>query len=110
MMLNVVLADVLKALCLGAKAVGLGRAFMYANSVSYFGTRGTSDSGLTPVAGIWGSGYRTYRTDPTARDSPGHASSGRHECERTGARDGRLFELSPFSDTDSVYHYDRLNV
>lgn len=29
-------ADVLKALCLGAKAVGLGRAFMYANSVSCF--------------------------------------------------------------------------
>lgn len=26
--------DVLKALCLGAKAVGLGRAFLYAQSVS----------------------------------------------------------------------------
>jgi L-lactate dehydrogenase (cytochrome) len=25
--------DVLKALCLGAKAVGLGRAFLYANGV-----------------------------------------------------------------------------
>lgn len=28
--------DVLKALCLGAKAVGLGRAFLYAQSVSLF--------------------------------------------------------------------------
>lgn len=26
--------DVLKALCLGAKAVGLGRSFLYAQSVS----------------------------------------------------------------------------
>lgn len=26
-------SDVLKALCLGAKAVGLGRAFLYANGV-----------------------------------------------------------------------------
>jgi L-lactate dehydrogenase (cytochrome) len=26
-------SDVLKALCLGAKAVGLGRAFLYANAV-----------------------------------------------------------------------------
>lgn len=28
--------DVLKALCLGAKAVGLGRSFMYAQSVCFF--------------------------------------------------------------------------
>jgi isopentenyl diphosphate isomerase/L-lactate dehydrogenase-like FMN-dependent dehydrogenase len=27
-------ADILKAVCLGAKAVGLGRPFQYANSVS----------------------------------------------------------------------------
>ena len=28
--------DVVKAVCLGAKAVGLGRAFLYAQSVSAF--------------------------------------------------------------------------
>lgn len=27
--------DVVKALCLGARAVGLGRAFLYAQSVSF---------------------------------------------------------------------------
>ena len=29
-------SDVLKALCLGARAVGLGRTFLYGQSVRYF--------------------------------------------------------------------------
>lgn len=90
-MLSTLSADVLKALCLGAKAVGLGRAFMYANSVSR--PRTSADQTLTPAPGLRRGGCRTYHPNSSARDSSGDASPGRHECERIGARDGTLFDL-----------------
>jgi L-lactate dehydrogenase (cytochrome) len=40
--------DVLKALCLGARAVGLGRAFLYAQSVSPFTLLSCSLNNISP--------------------------------------------------------------
>jgi len=77
--------DVLKALCLGARAVGLGRAFLYANSV--WGEEGCmrvieskgNDTKDVCAADYWGN-------SSSRRNSAGDAVA---RSEQIGAVDGR---------------------
>jgi len=62
--------DVIKALCLGAKAVGLGRPFLYAQSVSIvFSWIFNSDK---PASGVWGCRRRKNYPDPSEGNCDSH--------------------------------------
>lgn len=58
--------DVLKALCLGAKAVGLGRAFLYAQSVSNGAC--VKFIQLIILIGLWRSWCHSFSADPATRN------------------------------------------
>src|ERR1700691_4265794 len=76
--------DVLKALCLGARAVGLGRAFLYANSV-------WGEDGCMRVIESKGNDIKDgcsadHGNSSSRRDCAGDAAVG---GEQIGAVDGR---------------------
>lgn len=85
--------DVLKALCLGARAVGMGRPFLYAQSVSIRGPfHQTSEQSVMSdtYTGVRCGWRRSSGPHPPARDHTRNALTRRHQHRPAHTRIGAV--------------------
>lgn len=83
--------DVLKALALGAKAVGMGRPFLYAQSA--YGAEGVVRAHESESAGVWSAdsgGLTPFVPSHQGGTGDGDAVDGCHQAIRAQAGDGGL--------------------
>lgn len=79
--------DVLKALCLGARAVGLGRAFLYANSVwGEDGCMRVIESKDNDIKDGCPADHRSWGNSSSRRNCAGDAAAGGEQIGRVDCR------------------------